>query len=444
VSFAEPDCDDFPYAGWIPSVNGRLSFRHIGESRHPSESIYSNVTTPDKRYILAFQERRLSDQLFQFITHLFYGTEDHFYFVFCAETVDPADRAEEIKGTVYIYKSRADWSDRASDDISTAISVLNDARLATDDDRDEKIVQYYAAGQELLEATSDIEIDFILWRTGEIFFQLPSFREESLKSSSIKYAESQRQDFPKWIADQAYFFIRDISHRHQHHAPDSDTILILQRHDDEVKWRANILFSLHHYIIRAKRSPDTRSLYRCVGVLGYAASFRVTCDRYLDEPTAIPPFNEEQLLQSLNARIGELVQHTAEEGIVATLRLSKRTAAFALLAIVVAIVIMFAQPQIESGQVPQLKLLSQFAGRNFISIIWVLILLFLLQWTFSTNWFIRRRLFRDIFEASNVKRKNVIYVTLVIAAALLLFTFWVSYSAVSDLRSTILDLWNSL
>jgi hypothetical protein len=187
VSSAEPDCNDFPYAGWIPSVNGRLSFRHIGESRHPSEAIYANVTTPDKRYILAFQERRLSDQLFQFITHIFYGTEDRFHFVVCAETPNPADRADEIKGTVHIYKSRSDWEEKAAVAISLVISSLNDVRLATDDDRDAKIAEYFDLGRQLLEETSDIEIDFILWRTGEIFFQLPTFMEELLQASSISY-----------------------------------------------------------------------------------------------------------------------------------------------------------------------------------------------------------------------------------------------------------------
>jgi hypothetical protein len=150
------------------------------------------------------------------------------------------------------------------------------------------------------------------------------------------------------------------------------------------------------------------------------------------------------LLQSLKARVGELVQNTAEKSIIATLRLSKRTSAFAFLAIVVAVISLFAQPAIESGQIPELKAISQFVGRNFRSIAWVLIVIFLLQWVFSTNWFIRRWLFRDIFEASNVRRTEVLYVTLIVAMAVLVSTLWISHSAVLDLSKTILDLWNSL
>ena len=108
VCSVEPNYSDFPYAGWIPSVNGRLSFRHIGKSRRPSEAIYANVTVPTKRFILAFQERRLSDQLFQFISHIFYRIEDRFYFLIAAETTKSADLTNEIKGTVHIYKSEWD------------------------------------------------------------------------------------------------------------------------------------------------------------------------------------------------------------------------------------------------------------------------------------------------------------------------------------------------
>jgi hypothetical protein len=205
VPSTEPDFKEYPYAGWVPSVNGRLSFRHVGEARHPSQAIYANVTTPTKRYIIAFQERRLSDQLFQFITHILYGTEDRFYFVVCAETTEPPDRADEIKGTVHIYKSVDDWKAKASNLIAKTISALNDARLAIDIGRDTKILRAYARGRQRLEQTSDIEVNFILWRTGEIFFATPTFMEESLQDSSIDYAKSQNQDFPKWIADQGYF-----------------------------------------------------------------------------------------------------------------------------------------------------------------------------------------------------------------------------------------------
>ena len=441
---SEPDCKDFPYAGWIPSVNGRLSFRHIGEARHPSEAIYTNVTTSNNRYIIAVQQRRLSDQLFQFITHILYQTEDCFYFVLSAETTDPPDRTDEIKGTVHIYKSADDWIVKGDKLVSDTIKSLNDARLAIDHERDKRILKGYARSQQRLQQTSDIEVDFVLWRTGEIFFSAPKFMEESLAVASIEYAESQRQDFSKWIADQAYFFIRDISHRHQHHSPDSDTILILQKHEDDRKWRANVLFSLHHYIIRSKRFADTKSLYRCAGVLAYANSFRATCCRFFNDYTVMPPFNEDELLQSLNARIGEQVNHTTEQGVIATIRLGRRVVALTFLAIIIAIVIMFVQPEIEGDRAPELRAASEFVADHWRPAVGTLIFLFAIQWAYSTDWFIRRQLLRDILEASNVWRSGAISLALILAVVVLILSVWFGREAAADLSKMIRDFWGLL
>ena len=443
VSSAEPDYEQFPYAGWIPSVNGRLSFRHIGESRHPCETLYANVTTEHKRYILGFQQRRLSDQFFQLITHWIFEVEDRFWFVICATTDGAPDRANQIQGTVHIYKSKVDWRTKANKSVGASIVSLNDSRLAIDDGRDQKIENTFAAAGRTLEITSDIELEFILWRTGEIYFSRPLFSDSDLEDGSIAYATKLKQDFPKWIADQAYFFIRDISHRHQHHASDSDTILILQDHEDDVEWRSNVLYSLHHFIIRAKRFADTRSLYQCIGVLAYANSFRATCSRFLqDRDDLIPPFNGDDLLQSLNARVGEQVQRTAEWGVAATLRLGKRAVGIAIFAVVVALLAVFLQPKIEKGEIPLLNSTGQFLGDHIVAIGWFLVTTFMVMWIFSTDWFIRRKLIRDVLEASNIQRKGAIYFLLSVVVVILLITYWVATLAVSDAARTLTDLLN--
>jgi hypothetical protein len=304
VSSAESTRTSFPYAGWVPTANGRLSFRHIGESRNPTEAFYANVATKKHRVVLAFQRRNLSDVLFQSIIHYFCNIEDRFYFSVAATSEGDPAYSDQIIGRIYIYKSKDDWKVKGRSAIAARIKNINDCRLSIASDRDQLIELEFLAARTALDATSDIHVDFELQRTGEIFVSSPRFLDQDLEYASTEYAVELDQDFAKWIADQCYFFLRDIAHRHQHHDPSSDTILILQKRDKEgVEWRRNVVFSLHHYIIRSKRFADARTLHQAAGILAYCNSFLKICERALgNDIEKIPRFNEEALTQSLNAR----------------------------------------------------------------------------------------------------------------------------------------------
>ena len=149
-------------------------------------------------------------------------------------------------------------------------------------------------------------------------------------------------------------------------------------------------------------------------------------------------------MQSLNAKIGELVQRTAENGIVATLRLGTRAVWIAVVAILFAVVIMFAQPQIEREQIPELTYISRFIGAHFKSIVWMLIIFTLGMWIVTTDFFVRRRLFRDILEASNVRRRGAIYLILAATIIILVLANWIGFAALTDILKTITDLWNGV
>jgi hypothetical protein len=132
-------------------------------------------------------------------------------------------------------------------------------------DRENTANRLFSEALDDLQKTADIEISYHLFRTGEVYFAKPIFRDSHLLSASLNFAETTSGlDFDKWMADQAYFFLRDITHVHQHHSPSSDTILILQERDDDIdfSWRRRIIFSLHHYIIRSKRFSDSASLFQ--------------------------------------------------------------------------------------------------------------------------------------------------------------------------------------
>src|SRR5690349_21101683 len=83
---ASSDNSRYAYVGWIPTANGRLSFRHIGETRHPTPSKYANVATTRDRIVLAYQRRNLSDSVFRTITDRVSSRSGDFWFAVSARS----------------------------------------------------------------------------------------------------------------------------------------------------------------------------------------------------------------------------------------------------------------------------------------------------------------------------------------------------------------------
>ena len=170
--------------------------------------------------------------------------------------------------------------------------MMNELRLRSGDYSDLGIL--YDEVEANTRSLADVQIDFQLFRDGELRVWTPTFTDEDLARNSEAYAASRGVSFVKWAADQAYFFLRDLCHAHQHHSPSVDTILILQDWlgYGDVTWRNNILYSLNHYIIRLRRSLHSEDLHRANGVSAYARSFLALSDRREpSKPTA--PFNIE-------------------------------------------------------------------------------------------------------------------------------------------------------
>jgi hypothetical protein len=145
-----PDRSSFPYAGWVPCVNGRLSFRHIGEARYPTEARYANVTIDTQRLILVYQHRPLSDVLFQAIFHPLFNIQGSFYFALSGGSVGTPGNTDEIQGKIYIYKSKAEWRAKGKVSIRPRVNVINDLALSLDADRNAKIhfLHNEASGQD--------------------------------------------------------------------------------------------------------------------------------------------------------------------------------------------------------------------------------------------------------------------------------------------------------
>jgi hypothetical protein len=147
-------------------------------------------------------------------------------------TAAPDDVEGNVHGQVHIYKTKEDWRAGPEETVRKAIDELNEARLSLAENRNQTLSASFRWADYALRSSADITLDFEIIRDGELKVSIPYFSNPDLAFASRAFAEQDGHDFDKWIADQSYFFIRDIAHQHQHHDEAVDTILILQK-----RWR---------------------------------------------------------------------------------------------------------------------------------------------------------------------------------------------------------------
>jgi hypothetical protein len=419
------------YAGWVPTVSGRLSFRHIGDSRFPTPAITANVNCANERLIVSYQRRPLSDALFRWAIHHLYGIRGDFWFALTVRSKDAPIIADRLEGRIYVYKSREDWRARADDEVGEAIREMEGLRFSDDPNQPAQMLAQYESARTSLSKTADIVLDFTLERTGEFYISKPWFRDKELEYGSENYAKHAGHDFGKWVADQSYFFMRDISHAHQHHHPASDTILILQERDvKDIGWRKKIIYSLYYAIIRMKRANDTFAPIVSQGLHAYCLSFKNICENKFSAATykTFPEFSDEALKQSLDSKSQELfARHTMRYTAVST----ARAIALTFAAIYIATLAIFIQPRIglDDKQREQFSLihkLSDWLAANFDVALYVCVLFVGLVFILSERrWALKTPIFRDILEVSNVNRvRSAIFLIFLSIGIAIGFGYW--------------------
>lgn len=436
-SAVEPSIADYPYAGWVPTANGRLSFRHVGESSHPSEAIYANIVTQTERLILAFQRRPLSDIFFQNVIHYICDISGSFWFVLVGKSDGPADNSEAIHGTVFIYKSKEDWKKYGRSKTRSAIYNLHELRLSSRVDRDQKITTTFSAATKNLMATADISVQFYMLRGGEIYFSTPTFLDSDLQYASEDYARTCGHNFAKWIADQSYFFIRDLSHKHQHHVPTSDTLLILQeRSPGSSHWRINIIYGLYYLSIRIRRYADAYALFQSAGIIAYCKSFKAICEQRLKSHTipsfGIPAFNDEAVLDSIRARSREELQRTQEAISNNANRSSFRSTLLTMAVLTLAVLAILLGPY-NGGTHSSFNGLRHFAVSYATQIIFFIILFILCALTGTGNWLKRFQTGRDVLESTNARRNRSILFFSILGIFIFVVTLHFSSAAIREL-----------
>lgn len=391
---ADAQSQHYEFVGWVPTANGRLSFRHVGEARHPSVCHYSNVGAPSSvRFIVAHQRRDLNDFLFAGLIKRFVRKSGVFHFLLVCRSGPVCNKLDSLAGQVLVFLPSEKWKG-IERDLSQLINTVNDRRVANGYS-DVEMQREFQRAQALVEGAADLTIDFLLWRDGQIHLSQPRFLDSDIRENSVQYAKQSGATFLKWAADQAYFFIRDLCHVHQHHENNVDTIMTLQSIAD-TNWRDHIIYSLHNYIIRLRRGGRPSDLYRANGVLAYAQSFEGIC-RARDEHGDFIVYNAEPLRASIDARLGEMDYLSSVDANIRNWSVADsvgyRSMIIGIFGVVVTAAIVMMQPVLDQNKDSIIKLDKTIAA-NWQQLGGGLILCFILSLIMSDEAMIRRHIYK--------------------------------------------------
>lgn len=273
------------YIGWIPNVAGRLSFSHIGQTRHPSSCRTLNEDDSVRRLVICVQDRALSDALvsgayFKFV----YGFDPKWTFALVGYSEpDGRDKRAKLSGKIYIF-NRTRWmnavgSQRSGEDL---IEQLMDAASSVIDEPgsiDTLIAGPLAIIEEQLRSSAVYVCDCKLDRNGIAKLSEEARAEGLIFTPAVTQpARSLDQSAQRYFCNQAYFFLKDISHNHRHHHAKADTITAAYVDDEERSWVRETQYGIHRRVVKIRRSKSPQSLYDALGLMAYMKSFKAVVE----------------------------------------------------------------------------------------------------------------------------------------------------------------------
>lgn len=272
------------YCGWIPTVGGRLSFSIIGDSFSLKESSTINKSVDGTRYLFCSQQRELLDSaipvqiLKKALTSLFYSYGAKFEFVIVATiSDDPVVSTENLNGYIcFIPTDSENWKNCKAD-IIDCYEALESSGNNISQTYEQQLNEVLLP---LMENYSFFYSEFELTREGIASFTIPEIAKRNITSFFSDNKLSDKQVIHHACA-QLFFYLKDVSHVHQHHHPRTDTIIDLHECDENEKWIQETIRSLYRKVLRFKRNLTEESCLSSLGVLAYLKTFRSILEKKL-------------------------------------------------------------------------------------------------------------------------------------------------------------------
>ena len=147
-------------------------------------------------------------------------------------------------------------------------------------------------------------VEFCLCRNGETTIRLDTAERFCANATQIADGDDKNY-FHDLLCRQAFYFLKDICHRHQHHSPKTDTLADLYVSSDDVEWRREVLYALYRKIIHFKRNRTEDAILDSMGTLAYAQAFQTICGKNTRDGQ-LPDFDNKSLACSLESAYKEL------------------------------------------------------------------------------------------------------------------------------------------
>lgn len=312
------------FIGWIPNVAGRLSFSHIGATHFPAKCLKTNIGNGYGRRLAVAQRRKLNDWLlpdwyFKFL----YGFSSDWIFVFIGESCpDKFDQIARMQGEVFVLEKSV-WETMG--DHKGYISL-----------KDFYVGEFFPWVGERLTALPSGEIPpapALYLREKSLFSYTVKIRRSGVLwllpkhiAPDIQFSESYVQNEQPvsgndiaYVANQAFFFLKDIGHKHQHHHQSSDTITELGKLDKRHSWITQTHYRIHRKIIELRRSQNPKKLYNASGILAYLNSLKAAVNFTSISKTRGPlSYNHAEIEQSLKSSLEVLKWRQTQLNIIKT------------------------------------------------------------------------------------------------------------------------------
>jgi len=269
------------YTGWVPSVIGRLSFTSY-KSKLTGRSANNRVD-----WVFELEVRDLLDTIAllppassagrffrEHIAQSIFGISGRFMFAYISVFDEKNDR---LTGQVHV--------------ISEALQKDAVRQLKTVTSSD---IESYSAGLAFLTERSPETIGTNgYWAASVDIYRSGQVNIDTKANSQLPAA---RHD-DKVIAEQIYYFIKDLFHNHQHHDPKSDSLISVCEVTsfDDNSWIGSVHHALFRSVIRYKRFQTENHISKSLGILAYTEAFEKT----FSNKAELKGFQTEQLKDSL-------------------------------------------------------------------------------------------------------------------------------------------------
>lgn len=259
------------FSGWIPTITGQLSFSLIGRRSEKLDCVTINQedvlnANPPARTIVSLVRRVARDVPFPL--RLRHPARIKHYIVIgrTESTSRPAieggkvvaheDELGLLRGAVYVipYHRNPGLRERAELKIAAVRRQIAGFKKGCD------VGSLRSSVEGLIGQADGVKIlvvEFSIYRTGELRI----------------FADA---DINEVLCQQVYYLLKDMSHRHYHHAQADDNLLPLTAAGpaDDLTWRRNTLWCLARMVLEARRRDRLDGYKSALGMLAYAEAFQ--------------------------------------------------------------------------------------------------------------------------------------------------------------------------